>query len=120
MKQEEYIKTIVYNGKMINLGIDDAGQTYFIEYLNEDGMLEEECVGSYCTDYEDYIMWRFRKKKIGETCRQCAFRNNLLYLTDSKTYFECPFTGKEYTDFDQPCQLTDKEKSIYLDLKESN
>lgn len=58
MKQEEYIKTIVYNGHMINIGIDDAGQTYIIEYL-EDGQLKEECVGPYIPDYEDYIEWRF-------------------------------------------------------------
>ena len=38
MKQEEYIKTIVYNGQMINLGNDDHGQTYFLEYA-EDGKL---------------------------------------------------------------------------------
>lgn len=58
MRQEEYIKTIIYNGQMINIGLDDAGQTYFIEYL-EDGELKEECVGAYVTDYEDYIEWRF-------------------------------------------------------------
>ena len=58
MKQEEYIKTIVYNDHMINIGLDDAGQTYFIEYL-EDDQLKEECVGSYIADYEDYIEWRF-------------------------------------------------------------
>lgn len=45
MKQDEYIKTIVYNDRMINIGLDDAGQTYFIEYV-EDGELKEACVGS--------------------------------------------------------------------------
>ena len=58
MKQEEYIKTIVYNDRMINLGLDDYGQTYFIEYA-EDGKLQVECVGPYIADYEDYIEWRF-------------------------------------------------------------
>ena len=58
MKPEEYIKTIIYNDHMINIGLDDYGQTYFIEYL-EDGQLKEECVGSYIADYEDYIEWRF-------------------------------------------------------------
>ena len=58
MKQEEYIKTIVYNDHMINIGLDDYGQSYFIEYL-EDGQLQTECVGPYVADYEDYIEWRF-------------------------------------------------------------
>lgn len=63
MKQEEYIKTIVYNGRMINLGQDDYGQTYIIEYL-EDGEIKEECVGAYVTDYEDYIEYRFGNPEI--------------------------------------------------------
>lgn len=58
MKQDEYIKTIVYNGHMINIGLDDYGQTYFIEYV-ENGELKEECIGSYIPDYEYYIEGRF-------------------------------------------------------------
>lgn len=63
MKQNEYIKTIIFNGHMINLGNDDNGQTYFIEYA-EDGELKEECIGPYITDYEDYIEWRFGNPEI--------------------------------------------------------
>ena len=63
MRQEEYVKTIIYNDKLIVLGLSDAGQTYFIEYL-EDGKLQEECVGAYVTDYEDYIEWRFGNPEI--------------------------------------------------------
>ena len=63
MKQDEYIKTIVYNGRMLNVGLSDAGQTYFIKYL-EDGELKEECVGPYIADYEDYIEWRFGNPEI--------------------------------------------------------
>ena len=58
MKQEEYIKTIIYNDHMINIGLDNNGQTYFIEYV-ENGQLKEECIGAYISDYEDYIEWRF-------------------------------------------------------------
>jgi hypothetical protein len=63
MKQDEYIKTIVYNSHMINIGLDDYGQTYFLEYV-EDGELKEECVGAYVTDYENYIEWRFGEPEI--------------------------------------------------------
>lgn len=52
MKQEEYIKTIVVYGKMVNVGMDDYGQQYFIEFVNSKGELEEFGCGSYNFDYE--------------------------------------------------------------------
>lgn len=84
MKQEEYIKTIVYNGQMINLGQDDAGQTYFLEYA-EDGELKEECVGAYVLDYEDYIEWRFGNPEIN-----CSIYNDVV-TTDTEC---CPHINK--------------------------
>lgn len=66
MRQEEYIKTVIYNGKMINVGLNDYGQTYFIEYA-EDGELKEECVGTYIGDYRGYIEWRFGNPEINCT-----------------------------------------------------
>ena len=39
MKTSEYVKTIVVYGKMVNVGMDDAGQQYFIEYVNANGEL---------------------------------------------------------------------------------
>ena len=77
MRQDEYIKSIAYNDRMINLGLNDAGQTYFIEYL-EDGELVEECVGAYITDYEDYIEWRFGNPEIN-----CPIYNDVV-TTDTK------------------------------------
>lgn len=84
MKQEEYIKTIVYNGHMINLGNDDYGQIYFIEYL-ENGKLQTECVGAYITDYEDYIEYRFGNPEIN-----CAIYNDVV-TTDTEC---CPYINK--------------------------
>lgn len=52
MKQEEYVKTIVVYGKMINIGIDDCGQQYFIEFVNDKGELKEFSCGTYNSDYE--------------------------------------------------------------------
>jgi hypothetical protein len=80
MKQEEYIKTVVYNGRMINIGLDDYGQTYFLEYV-EDGELKEECVGTYCSDYGDYIKWRFGEPEIN-----CPIYNDVV-TTDTEC---CP------------------------------
>ena len=78
MKQEEYIKTIVYNDRMINIGQDDAGQTYIIEYL-EDGELKEECVGAYVLNYEDYIKYRFGNPEIN-----CPIYNEVV-TTDTES-----------------------------------
>lgn len=55
MKKEEYIETIVFNGHMINIGLDDSGQTYFLEYVDDKGELIENCVGSYESDYMSYV-----------------------------------------------------------------
>lgn len=53
MKTNEYIKTIVVYGKMVNVGMDDYGQQYFLEYVNEDGELVEVGCGAYNFDFED-------------------------------------------------------------------
>ena len=76
MKQEEYLKTIVFNGRMINIGLDDNGQCFFIEYLDEyDNLKEESCYGY--TSYEIYLEDRFGgcekcqkglRKMIGDRC----------------------------------------------------
>lgn len=67
MKPEEYVATVVYDGKMINVGIDDAGQTYFLEYLQDDKLIEE-CIGPYVVDYMDYIQWRFTDSVDANKC----------------------------------------------------
>lgn len=64
MRRDEYIETIVFNGQMINVGIDDYGQTYFLEYVNKDGELVEDCVGAYETDYKSYIESVFGEPKL--------------------------------------------------------
>ena len=53
MKQDEYVKTIVVYGKMVNVGMDDYGQQYFIEFVNSKGELEEVGCGAYNFDIED-------------------------------------------------------------------
>ena len=53
MKTNEYVKTIVVYGKMVNVGMDDAGQQYFIEYVNANGELVEMGCGPYDFNYED-------------------------------------------------------------------
>ena len=53
MKDTEYVKTIVVYGKMVNVGLDDYGQQYYLEFVNNQGELEEVGCGAYNFDYED-------------------------------------------------------------------
>lgn len=94
MRQDEYIKTITYNGIRIDVGLNDAGQTYFIEYLENDE-LKEECVGPYVADYEDYIEWRFGRPEINcpiyhdvttTTTECCPSANKSLCFKCRKSY----------------------------------
>lgn len=54
MQRDEYIRTINYNGHMVNVGLDDAGQQFFLQYINEDGDLVETGCGAFndCYMYE--------------------------------------------------------------------
>ena len=55
MNRVEYLKTIVIDNRMINVGINDDAQCYFFEYLDEDGYLREVSCGAYCFDYVQEI-----------------------------------------------------------------
>ena len=55
MNKHEFVTSVVFNKQLVNVGIDDNGQTYFIEYTDKDGKLVEACVGSYETDYMYFI-----------------------------------------------------------------
>ena len=57
MRQEEYIKIIVYNNQLVVLGDCDVGQCYIIEYLKDGKRVIESC-GTYNNDYKSYIKSR--------------------------------------------------------------
>ena len=58
MKKEEYIKTMNINGNSIDLGIDDYGQQYFIEWEDSEGK-HEMGLGSYNMNYMSDILYKF-------------------------------------------------------------
>lgn len=102
MKQEEYVKTVVFRDRCIPVGLDDSGQTYFIEYVNEQGIFVEECCGPYNTDYQGYIEYKF-----GDPERDCSHYKTL----DNKT---CEFrTQYGYCD---KCKFQDIEWSTWQEL----
>lgn len=53
MKPQEYVNTIVVYGKMVNIGIDDYGQQYILEYVNDEGKIVLVECGAYNINYED-------------------------------------------------------------------
>ena len=77
MKKEEFVESVFFNGKLINIGLDDAGQSYFIEYVNEHGDLNEESVGSYNTDYKGYIEYTLGTPDLCEKNQEICWGQNL-------------------------------------------
>ena len=64
MLRNEYVETLVLNGKMINIGQDDAGQCYFVEWVGKDGELKQEGCGTYNFNYKGYAEYNFGNPEI--------------------------------------------------------
>ena len=56
MTSDEYIKTIKVKDLDVDLGRDDYGQSYFIEWVDDEGR-HEIGVGSYNMDYLTTILY---------------------------------------------------------------
>lgn len=60
-KPDEYFTyegSFIYKGRLINLFMDDYGQSWHIQY-ERDGELVDESCGTYC-DWREYVEWRFK------------------------------------------------------------
>ena len=78
----QFIESIDCNGQLINIYIDDAGQSYLLEYVDRDGDLQVTSCGSYNTNYKWCI-----EELFGDPAKNCS--NYLLQkskncLCDSK------------------------------------
>lgn len=58
MLREEFVENIVIGDKLISVGLDDYGQSYFFEWA-EDGVLQTSSCGTYNTDYKQEIEYVF-------------------------------------------------------------
>jgi hypothetical protein len=104
MNSKEFVTHIKYNDIDIDVGIDDYGQTYFIEYKDEDGTLRQKCVGAYVTSYIDYIEYRFGKPekncpiyklvKTSET-ESCRTANKMFCTSCRKFYNDLQWDWRE-------------------------
>ena len=57
MTKEEYIKTFNVNGIKVDLGLDDYGQCYFIEYTDKSGNKKSTSLGTYNTHYMESVYY---------------------------------------------------------------
>ena len=59
MEFSQYIKTLTICGHDIDLGLDDYGQCYFIEWIDENGDKKDTGLGTYNFHYMEEIYYRF-------------------------------------------------------------
>lgn len=66
MTKEEYIKTIEICGTKVDLGLNDYGQCYFIEWTDKNGKKQSTSLGAYNSDYlrEIYYLFDNRYKEL--------------------------------------------------------
>lgn len=65
MIKEDYCKTFEINGVKVDLGMDDYGQCYYVEW-EEDGKLKKMGLGTYNMDYMEtmYLMFDERYREL--------------------------------------------------------
>ena len=91
MKKEEFVESIFFNGKLVNIGLDDASQSYFIEYVDDRGNLNEESAGGYNTDYRGYIEYALGTPDLREEYRKIRSDQN---LSKNNVPKKCPHPHK--------------------------
>lgn len=114
MNKDEYVTTAIYNGRMINIWLDYYGQTYFLEYL-EDNELKEECVGPYITDCVNYIEWRFGEPEINCPIYHDVITSDIECCTNQNKSF-CSKCRKSWNDIDYAA-LQKRQKELEEILK---
>jgi hypothetical protein len=68
---------------MVNIGEDDYGQQYFLEYVNKEGKLVEVGCGAYNTDYH-YVI-----ERLFGTHKQCVTFNASLVCENYLAHGYC-------------------------------
>ena len=67
MTDKEYVTSYVIGDRLVNVGLDDYGQCYFIEWA-DNGELKQDSCGSYNHNYKEYIEYKF-----GEPAEHCKY-----------------------------------------------
>lgn len=98
MDKKDYIKTINVNGIDIELGLDDCGQCYYIEWIDENGEKNDIGLGTYNACYMEPIYYRFdpvykslsKKKLFGEelTSEESELLKNYQTIFDKEYQYD--------------------------------
>ena len=106
MLRDEYVETLVLNGKMINIGIDDAGQCYFVEWVDDNGKLKQESCGTYNFNYKGYAEYKFGSPEIDciyysiqNSKSNCEHRNKFGYCD------KCCYQDLNWSNFQKLIEL---------------
>ena len=93
MGVDEFVNLIEYNNKLIAIGLDSFGQSYFVVYKDEEsGELVTNPIGTYVADVDDYIEWRFGEPTLcdkyndGGDETSCEHRGSKGYCDRCKKY----------------------------------
>lgn len=71
MKDTEYVTTLKLNKQLVNVGLDDNGQCYFVEYVDPKTDEDKQVsLGTYNTDYK-YAA----EELLGEPIIDCPYYN---------------------------------------------
>lgn len=64
MTKEEYLETLNIKGYEVKIGIDDYGQCYFCEWIDDNGELQTHTCGTYNINYLEDIYSIFDRKGV--------------------------------------------------------
>ena len=106
MLRNEYVETLILDKKMINVGIDDSGQCYFVEWVDDTGELRQEGCGTYNFNYKEYAEYKFGNPEI-----DCPYYNE---MNNSSNPENCK-NGKDFG-YCNKCVYQDIQWSRFLKL----
>ena len=95
MKKDEYIKTLNIADKEIQLGLDDYGQCYFIEWIDDSGEKQSTGLGTYNANYLQDIYYLF-DPEYKELSRKAMWGDYMTPEEKNKLHEYCEIFDKEY------------------------
>ena len=94
MDSNDYIKTLMVNGKEIKLGMNDYGQCYFIEWEDAEGKIQDASLGTYNSDYMEEVYYMF--DPVYKELMRKSFRGELTDEDEAKFEEYQKMFAKEY------------------------
>ena len=103
MNRNEFVESLAIGGVLVNVGNDDSGQCYFLEWVESNQLVCESC-GTYNLDYRDYAETKFgfpsmdcEYYRLAQTTpdTNCSKKNTYGYC------YKCPYNDIDETHFNE-------------------